>query len=510
MTTHIYDFLEKSLIKFSEKTAFVEPFSKERKEITYKNFDLFSKKLASEILRNLGNDNPIQAPVLIILPKGIDCLISFFGVALSGNFYTLLDEKSPKERVEKVIEVLKPKLFITSKDLNFNLDLPTLYTQDFESFDIDESLLKNAKEKHIDTNLLYVLFTSGSTGIPKGVSITHKSVIDYTFWFCNEFDINENEILANQVQFHFDVSVSDIMSCVAKGATLHLLPNHLFAFPNKILECLEKEKVSTIFWVPSVLIYFANEKGLQKYSLNLLRKVLFAGEIMPNKQLNIWRKHLPNALFANLYGPTEITIISCFFKLNRTFKDEELLPIGKACKNTELLVFDENMNFISPKQIGIKGELFVRGTSLSLGYYNDKEKTKQAFIQNPLHDNYLDLLYKTGDIVSYNEFGELLCYGRADNQIKYMGHRIELGEIESVINSHSDIKNCACIFKDKIICFYESEEELDLKTFCKERLVSYMIPSQFIKIDKFQFNQNGKIDRKVLNDLFFKKGFLWR
>ncbi|EAK5229583.1 amino acid adenylation domain-containing protein, partial [Campylobacter jejuni] len=186
------------------------------------------------------------------------------------------------------------------------------------------------------------------------------------------------------------------------------------------------------------------------------------------------------------------------------------LPIGKACKNTELLVFDENMNFISPKQIGIKGELFVRGTSLSLGYYNDKEKTKQAFIQNPLHDNYLDLLYKTGDIVSYNEFGELLCYGRADNQIKYMGHRIELGEIESVINSHSDIKNCACIFKDKIICFYESEEELDLKTFCKERLVSYMIPSQFIKIDKFQFNQNGKIDRKVLNDLFFKKGFLWR
>ncbi|EAI8992535.1 amino acid adenylation protein, partial [Campylobacter coli] len=164
MTTHIYDFLEKSLIKFSEKTAFVEPFVKERKEITYKDFDLFSKKLASEILKTLGNDNPTQAPVLIILPKGIDCLISFFGVALSGNFYTLLDEKSPKERVEKVIEVLKPKLFITSKDLKFNLDLPTLYTQDFESFNIDESLIKHAKEKHIDTNLLYVFFTSGSTG----------------------------------------------------------------------------------------------------------------------------------------------------------------------------------------------------------------------------------------------------------------------------------------------------------------------------------------------------------
>ncbi|RTJ02547.1 AMP-binding protein, partial [Campylobacter jejuni] len=242
---------EKSLIKFSEKTAFVEPFAKERKEITYKNFDLFSKKLGSEILKTLGNDNPTQAPILIILPKGIDCLISFFGVALSGNFYTLLDEKSPKERIEKVIEVLKPKLFITSKDLNFNLDLPTLYTQDFESFNIDESLIKTAKEKHIDTNLLYVLFTSGSTGIPKGVSITHKSVIDYTFWVCETFKFDENEILANQAPFYFDNSVLDIFSSVKSGATLHLLPNHLFAFPNKILECLEKEKVSTIFWVPS-------------------------------------------------------------------------------------------------------------------------------------------------------------------------------------------------------------------------------------------------------------------
>ncbi|MDL0104335.1 AMP-binding protein, partial [Campylobacter felis] len=167
-------------------------------------------------------------------------------------------------------------------------------------------------------------------------------------------------------------------------------------------------------------------------------------------------------LFANLYGPTEITDVCCFYKIDREFKDEELLPIGKACKNTELLVFDENKNLIN--EAGKKGELFVRGTSLSLGYYNDTEKTKAAFIQNPLHNNYLDLLYKTGDIVAYNEFGELLCYGRLDNQIKFKGHRIELGEIEAVLNSHAKIKNSACIFKDdKLIAFYESDEELDLK-----------------------------------------------
>ncbi|ECK7763333.1 amino acid adenylation domain-containing protein [Campylobacter coli] len=502
MTTHIYDFLEKSLIKFSEKTAFVEPFAKERKEIAYKDFDLFSKKLASEILKTLKNNKPTQAPVLIILPKGIDCLISFFGVALSGNFYTLLDEKSPKERVEKVIEVLKPKLFITSKDLKFNLDLPTLYTQDFESFNIDESLIKNAKEKHIDTNLLYVLFTSGSTGIPKGVSIAHKSVIDYAFHFCEAFEVDENEIIANQAPLYVDASLPDILATIKPSATLHLIPNHLFAFPNKILDYLEQEKITMIFWKPTVLIYFIKDQdNLKNYPLKNLNKILIGGEIMPIKQLNIWRKHLPNALFANCYGPTEITDVCCYYILDREFSENEILPIGKAYKNTELLVFDENMNFISPKQIGIKGELFVRGTSLSLGYYNDKEKTKQAFIQNPLHDNYLDLLYKTGDIVSYNEFGELLCYGRNDNRIKFMGHRIELGEIESVINSHSKIILCACIFKEKIICFYESDEELDFKAFLKDKLPSYMIPKHFIKIEKFKLNQNSKIDRKALHEL---------
>ncbi|ELE1411436.1 amino acid adenylation domain-containing protein [Campylobacter upsaliensis] len=495
MICHIDDFLQKSVKKFPHKTLFKEMGGV---SITYKEFDDLSQKVATKLLNTLAKE-PIQSPILIILPKSINTLISFFGVAKSGNFYTLLDEKMPLERIEKIIKVLKPKAFITSKSLNLKLDLPTLYTEDFESYERDEEALIKARLKHIDTNLLYVFFTSGSTGLPKGVSISHKSVIDYAFWVSEEFELDENEIIANQAPLYFDNSILDIFPTIKEGGSVHLVPNSLFAFPLKVLEYLENEEVNTIFWVPSVLIYFANTQALEKFKLEKLKKVLFCGEIMPNKQLNYWRTHLPHTLFANLYGPTEITDVCCFYKVDREFKDDELLPIGKACKNTELLVFDENKNFID--EAGKKGELYVRGTSLSLGYYNDIEKTKAAFIQNPLHHNYLDLLYKTGDIVAYNEFGELLCYGRIDNQIKFKGHRIELGEIEAVLNSHEKIKNSACIFKDdKLIAFYESEEELDLKGFCKQKLPPYMIASSFVRVEKFALNANGKIDRKILSE----------
>ncbi|EAK2873654.1 amino acid adenylation domain-containing protein [Campylobacter upsaliensis] len=495
MICHIDDFLQKSVKKFPHKTLFKEMGGV---SITYKEFDDLSQKVATKLLNTLAKE-PIQSPILIILPKSINTLISFFGVAKSGNFYTLLDEKMPLERIEKIISVLKPKAFITSKSLNLKLDLPTLYTEDFESYERDEEALAKARLRHIDTNLLYVFFTSGSTGLPKGVSISHKSVIDYAFWVSEEFELDENEIIANQAPLYFDNSILDIFPTIKEGGSVHLVPNSLFAFPLKVLEYLENEGVNTIFWVPSVLIYFANTQALEKFKLEKLKKVLFCGEIMPNKQLNYWRTHLPHTLFANLYGPTEITDVCCFYKVDREFKDDELLPIGKACKNTELLVFDENKNFIN--EAGKKGELFVRGTSLSLGYYNDIEKTKAAFIQNPLHHNYLDLLYKTGDIVAYNEFGELLCYGRIDNQIKFKGHRIELGEIEAVLNSHEKIKNSACIFKDdKLIAFYESEEELDLKGFCKQKLPPYMIASSFVRVEKFALNANGKIDRKILSE----------
>lgn len=490
MIISICNFLEHSAMKFPNKAVFVE----NQKSITYSVFYQMAKALASKILEFQIK----KEPVLIILPKGIDALIAFFGSAISGNFYSIIDEKMPKERVAKIIAKLNPKLIITSKELYFDYRILTIFSDDFDTFAVNETALKSVNI--IDTDLLYVLFTSGSTGEPKGVAIRHKSVIDYTFWVCEAFGFNESSKLLNQAPFYFDNSVLDIYGSIASGATLHIIPNSLFAFPKKICEYIEKNKINTIFWVPSVLVYFANLNIFKHFTLSSIEKILFCGEVMPTKQLNIWRKALPNVFYANLYGPTEITDVCSYFVVDREFGDDELLPIGKACKNTELLVFDENMSLISPNDIGRKGELYVRGTGLSVGYYNDSNKTAAAFIQNPLQSTHEEKIYKTGDIVAYNKNKELVCYGRSDSQIKLNGHRIELGEIEAALSSHPSIKRVACIFKNnEITVFYESDSEIkDLKEYLYSKIPNYMIPRKFIKKDELPQNTNDKIDRKML------------
>lgn len=488
MIRTVDDFLEQTCKKFANKRAFVM----QDKSLSFGEFNELAKALASEILRK----NIKKSPILILLPKSLQALISFFASIKSGNFYSILDEKSPRQRIERVIRILKPELIIKSKNTpNFNVN--SIDIEDIKSFEIDEPSLNEAKKGIIDTDLQYVLFTSGSTGEPKGVSISHKSVIDYAFFFCKTFKVDENEIIANQAPLFVDASLPDILATVKTGATLHLIANSKFVFVNEILSYLEKEKISMIFFKPTVLSYLArDEENLKNFDLRNLKKFLVGGEIMPTKILNIYKKIIPNALFANCYGPTEITDVCCYYIVDREFSDDELLPIGKACENTQLLVFDENLKLITkPNE---KGELFVRGTCLSLGYYANEEQSKESFIQNPLHNNYKDLVYKTGDIVAYNERGELLCYGRKDTRIKYKGYRIELAEIESLINSHSKVRLCACVFKEEIFCFYESDEELNLKAFLGDKLPAYMIPRSFIRVDEFRLNANSKIDRKAL------------
>ena len=228
---------------------------------------------------------------------------------------------------------------------------------------------------------------------------------------------------------------------------------------------------------------------------------------MPVKQLNYWREHLPEALYANLYGPTEITDTCTYFIVDREFSPSDSLPIGVAFDNCDVLVIDEENNCLVEDTVS-EGILYVRGSFLGLGYYNNPEKTAEAFVQNPLNKMYPEVLYRTGDIVSYNERGELLFKGRKDHQIKHMGHRIELGEIETGASAIDNVDRVCCLYDDansEIVLFYTgSADEKSVRKSMKAYVPSYMVPQKCIKLSALPINMNGKIDRIKLGNDYLK------
>ena len=498
----ITDYLDETISKYPKKVAFIE---NNDNKVTFKEFGDESKLIAANIIEKKKLYNK---PIAVFINKSIKALEAMFGVLYSGNFYTIFDVNSPQNRIDTIINTLKPELIITD---NKNLNKISEYSYGIDILNIDE-LDKNVKVNIVDsvnyvsTMPAYVLFTSGSTGVPKGSVINHDSLISYTKWFMNTFSITDKTIFGSQTPFYFSMSVSDIFSTIMSGATFTLIPKINFSFPMKLIEYLNEYKVNTIYWVPSALSIVAKLNTFDYIKPKYLEKVLFAGEVMPMPVLNIWRNNLPDIMYANLFGPTETTDICTYYIVNRKFKDNETLPIGRACGNTQIILVNENGKEVTNDEIG---ELYVKSTFVGNGYYNNKDKTKAAFVQNPLHDSYIDIVYKTGDLGRYNKYGEIEYLGRKDYQIKHMGYRIELGEIETNINSIKDITTCACIYddeKEQIVLFYESEklEDQDIFDFANKHLLNYMRPNVLKKILKMPYNQNGKIDRAKLKSDYLK------
>ena len=474
--------------------------------ITYQEYRSKSLAIAYKIVEL--NKGEMKKPIVVYLEKGKEVLVSFMGVAYSGCFYSPIDTEMPQSRVDKILEVLKPEIVITTNKLKTNFEKFNFYGsyiiyEETICSEEDETAVKPYTEKIIDTDLLYVLFTSGSTGVPKGVSICHRSVIDYTDWVTETFNITQKDTFGNQAPFYFDNSILDIYSCMKTGATLNIIPKKLFFQPVPLLEYIKYNKINTIFWVPSALIVVSKLKAFSNVDLSdTLKRVLFCGEVMPNKQLNIWRKFLPNVTYANLYGPTEITDACTYYIVDREFSDDEPLPIGIPMSNTDILVLNDEDKLVTDDEVG---ELCVRGTSLAMGYYNNPEKTRSAFVQNPLNKAVPEIIYRTGDLVRYNEYREIIYISRKDFQIKHLGHRIELGEIETAISSLEEVTLNCCLYDEKnqkIVLFVDAQVDRDYIKERIEKLVpEYMIPGKVIYLENMPINANGKIDRIKLKEL---------
>lgn len=499
MDKNILDCLERTEKTYSNKLAFVD----NKREITYKELLENSKRIGTYLSTNEKNQ-----PIAIFIDKTVSCLETMFGVLYSGNFYTVIDTKSPMERINLILNTLEPiKIITDSKNLSklksFGIEDNICLYEDMLNEKIDEKMLNQVRRKMIDTDPMYILFTSGSTGVPKGTVIAHKSVISYSNWVKETFNITSDTIWGSQTPFYFSMSITDVFSTILSGATLYIIPKMYFSFPIKLLEFINEKKINTIYWVPSALCIVANFKALDEVELPTLKKVLFAGEVMPVKQLNMWINKLPNTMFANLFGPTETTDICTYYIVDRKFNNNENLPIGHACNNCDVIVVKEDG---TEAKNGEEGELCARGSFLALGYYNNPEKTASVFVQNPLNKNYSEIVYKTGDIVKYNERGELIYLSRKDFQIKHMGYRIELGEIETAVNNIDGIIICACVYdteNSKIVLFYQGDEieENELLEQVKNKVPAYMCPNQIIKLPRIPYNANGKIDRVNLKNM---------
>ena len=514
MLNSVIRYLENTTLRFPSKTAIID----KDKALTFSELRNRALLVGAEIIKH---GNPIKKPIFVYLPKGCDIICAFMGVLYSGNFYTPTDVRFPFEKVKGILDALNPELIISdedhspfliehgvSKNLILTIESCSSHSDAISSVsllneDIKDSL-KASLDKTIDTDIAYILFTSGSMGVPKGVAITHGSIIDYIDWAKECFKITEQNIIANQAPFYFDNSTLDIYLMLSTGSTLHIIPEQYYSFPAKLMSYVAENKINTVFWVPSVLINVANADILSAIDTSCLQKILFAGEVMPNKHLNYWRRHLPNALYANLYGPTEITVDCTYYIVDREFKDDEPLPIGSPCPNTEVLLLDEQKQLIT--EHNKIGELCVRGRSLAVGYWKNPDKTQEAFIQNPLNDNYSERIYCTGDLAHYNELGEIMYDGRKDFQIKHMGYRIELGEIETAAVSIEAVKEVCCLYdlkEKRIVLFYVGDVvDKELRSELARKIPKYMIPTVYHQLNNFPYNDNGKIDRKKLQGTY--------
>jgi len=496
---NVLEYLEASVGKYPDKQAYADASA----GITFIQLMEKSKAIASKI----ATLNTRNRPIAIYMEKNINCIVSFLAVIYSGNFYTPIDYEMPYQRINNIMNTLQPIAIITDRaSLNAVQKMESIgeviIYEDVVESQIDHDVLNLIRSKVIDTDPLYVLFTSGSTGTPKGVTICHRSVIDYTDWVTETFQITEKECFGNQAPFYFDNSVLDIYCSLCNGSTMFIIPSKLFSFPVRLIEYLNEKKINIIFWVPSAMCLVANLRAFHGITPLHLKKILFAGEVMPNKQLNVWRKYIPDALFANLYGPTEITVDCIYYIIDREFRDDEPLPIGIPCRNSDILIINEQNNLV---EIGEIGEICVRGSSLALGYYNNMEKTAEAFVQNPLNKAYPEIIYRTGDLAKYNALGEIIYISRKDFQIKHMGHRIELGEIETAVGSLAAITSCCCIYdstKSKLVIFYQGTVDKNyIIGEMQSLLPHYMMPNKFIQINEMPLNSNGKIDRLQLKEL---------
>ena len=500
MQNHVLDYLDGTEKRVPDKIAFAD-------EQTQYTFAQLGHALRS-VATTLQAKGFYKEPVIVFMKKSPEEIATFFGAIAAGCFYVPIDSEMPASRIQLILENCSPRVMIcdeetieAAKELKFSGS--TFLYREICDCEEDVQALAEIRAKAIDTDPLYIVFTSGSTGVPKGVCACHRSVLDYIEQLSEVLSFDENTVFGNQTPLYFDACLKELYPTLKFGATTYLIPHRLFMAPIQLLEYMNEKKINTICWVVSALTMISAFKAFDKVKPQYLRTIAFGSEVFPIKQFRLWKQAAPEAKFFNLYGPTEGTGMCCYYPVEREFELDEVIPIGGPFKNTEILLLKEDNTLATGEEAG---EICIRGTSVTLGYYNNPGKTAESFVQNPLNTAYPEIIYRTGDIGKRNAYGELVFVSRKDYQIKHMGHRIELGEIEVNVNLVEGIKLSGCIYdtnRGKIVLYYVGEQEsAELMTTLKDKLPRYMLPNRIYKLEDMPFTANGKIDRVTLRKMY--------
>ncbi len=502
MVINLIEHLDNSTGKSPDKLA----VSDEKTEFTFSELRKHVMAAASYIV---SCTNARNKPIAVEVDKCTQSVVMFLAVLYSGNFYVPIDNKMPEDRVNVILKDIDPVLCLDIKGKSFfeKFNVKKASYEEIITHEINEEALAIIKENTIDIDPCYMIYTSGSTGTPKGVVISHRMVMDFTDFLSDTFGINENDILANQAPFYFDCSVKCIYEMVMSGCTMYIMQQKYFMFPIKAIEFFNEKKITTLLWATSGLNLLSSSGVFEKLKPETVTRVVFSGEMLYAKDYLLWKEACPdNAMFINLYGPTEVTVDCAYYIINREFNKDEVIPIGKACRNMNVYLLNENNELVQGDEVG---EVCARGTGLSYGYYNNEEKTNEVFVQNPFVSSYRDIIYRTGDLAKYNEYGEIVYISRKDNQVKHMGNRIELGEIEVFAAAMDEVREAVVFYDDKnkkiILACETGSDQSHILNYLKEKLPKYMLPNEMFIFETFPRNRNGKIDRSKIKVDYFEE-----
>lgn len=502
----ILDRFEKIVDKYPDKLA----FSDDIRQISFQEL----KQEALCAAGGIAKLNFIKMPIGVVARHCVDTVVLFLAVLYSGNFYIPLDEEAPAARNEMIIRESGIRLLLGGQKVHNSEEIPNYTLENLCEECRNPDILCEIRKSILPTDPIFAVYTSGSTGVPKGIVKSHFAMLSFIDAFVQQFNITPDETLGNQTPFYFDASSKDIYLGAAVGVTVHIIDKALFSFPLKVVQFLNSKKITMICWSPSALMIISQLNIFRSAVPVYLKKVFFVGEVFQTKHLNRWKEKLPETEFINLYGSSEIAGVCTWYMVPEMLPEDSEIPLGQALPGMEVFLMSEHSgSFKKVKESGEIGELCIRGPGLGMGYLNEPQRTAEVFIQNPFQNSYREIIYRSGDLAKYDEQGRLCYISRKDFQIKHMGHRIELPEIELKCNQIAGVRKAACVYDDskrRIFLFVETEKGSGLTSIgvietLKECLPAYMVPGKVRILEEIPLNANGKIDRVELRQLIQQK-----